>query len=251
MEETKEPLKLWAEEFTVHSYEVAQDGLVTVPALCRFMQEVAWHHAHHLGVGYSHLLDQNLVWILYAQIIHIHDYPAWGDKIIVQTWPSGKERLFYDRDFRILNTEGKTLAVAASRWIVIDINTRRPQRVYFKFRAEMDFLEHALVHEFRKPDITAAVPAKSFQVGYYDLDVNAHANNVRYIEWILESYNYDFHHSHRLQELEIFYVAEAVYGDQMVVKTEHRDDGNDQHLLSLSPRDKELCRARIKWLSKD
>jgi medium-chain acyl-[acyl-carrier-protein] hydrolase len=46
----------------------------------------------------------------------------------------------------------------------------------------------AFDHRLNKlPKIDAADVESRFFVRYHDLDINQHVNNVRYIEWLLES----------------------------------------------------------------
>jgi medium-chain acyl-[acyl-carrier-protein] hydrolase len=240
---------IWLEKFLVHSYEVDRTKMATVPSLCQYMQEAAWHHAEHLGVGFEALQNRNLAWVLYAQIIRFDNFPHWDDDILVKTWPSGRERLFFERDFQVLSDSDEKLAAASTRWLVIDMASRRPQRIDFPYRSEIDFLEHAIQCEFVKFNITPDSGSHSFKVDYFDLDVNSHVNNVRYIEWILKSNNPDFHHGHRLRELEIHYIAEALYGEEIEVKMQQLDQLNYYHVLRSMPAGKELCRARTQWLN--
>lgn len=64
---------LFTAEFPVHSYEIDASGRVSLPGLCRFMQEAAWKHAERIGVGFRALLKERLLWVLARQRIAI-DY---------------------------------------------------------------------------------------------------------------------------------------------------------------------------------
>ena len=46
----------------------------------------------------------------------------------LETWPSGIDRLFAIRDFRMVAGE-EVLLRATSEWMVIDVNRRRPVRL--------------------------------------------------------------------------------------------------------------------------
>jgi len=248
MARSQEIKKVWTDDYKIHSYEVDTKGSLSFPMLCRYMQESAWHHAENLGVGYSHLVKHKLTWVLSQQLIKIEAFPRWGETIRVRTWPSGRGRLSYFRDFRITGKNDESIAVATTKWYAIDWVHRKPQNIDFMFDYDISEVEQACAHEFKKlrpldsPDQT-----KSFQVGYGDLDVNEHVNNIKYIEWILEGFSLDFHKSHRLKEIEINFLAEAVYADRLVCKSEERENSTFYHSLVREGEERELCRARTEW----
>ena len=55
--------QLWTDEYYIHSYDIDAKGQASLPVLCKFMQESAWKHAENLKAGFSHLAEQNLVWV--------------------------------------------------------------------------------------------------------------------------------------------------------------------------------------------
>jgi medium-chain acyl-[acyl-carrier-protein] hydrolase len=122
------PALIWQDEYTIRSYEVDTQGNATLPLLCRLMQESAFNHAKHLGLGISWLTENDLAWFLSRQLIAIDTYPRWGDTIRVLTWPTERERLFWQRDFKLLDDDGNTIGRATTAWLVIDLAGRRPQR---------------------------------------------------------------------------------------------------------------------------
>jgi len=240
--------RIWIDEYKIHSYEVDFKGNVTLPILCKYMQESAWHHAEKLGVGFSQLSKDGLFWVLSQQLIRINNLPKWGDTITVHTWPSGKDRVLYIRDFKIINDKQEIVCIARTKWFALDLKRRRPQNVDSYFDYNLAGAEQVFSHELAKLESNQAnQSSKSFQVEYCDLDVNEHVNNVKYIEWILESFPLDFHKSKVIKEFEINYLAEAFYGDQLFVGSEKKDDVNYKHKIACKEDNKELCRARTLW----
>ena len=92
------------------------------------------------------------------------------------------------------------------------------------------------------------------RVEYADLDVNGHVNNVRYVEWALETMGAEHHAAHEVAELEIQFKAEAVYGDAAVIRTAQIVDAPPQpplsaysHVILKSGTSRELARLRTVW----
>ena len=182
MTKNHEFIKVWKNEYKVHSYEADYKGNATMQILCQFMQESAWNHAEHLQVGFSHLIEQNLIWVLSRQAVKILTYPKWGDTIKIHTWPSGKDRIFCYRDFKIFDDKDNVIGLASTTWFVIDLVKRRPQRTdsYITLNVDED-VERALpVFPPKLESLEPANKSGSFQVTYSDLDVNEHVKTSKH-----------------------------------------------------------------------
>ena len=248
MLKNQEIKKVWIDEYTIHTYEIDVNGKVKFPMLCKYMQESAWHHAENLGVGYSQLIRNKLSWVLAQQLIKIHTFPKWNETIQIHTWPSGRGRLSYLRDFKILNSNNDIVGVATTKWYAINLIHRKPQNIDHKFDYDLSGVEQAFSHQLSKlAPLNSENHIKSFQVSYSNLDLNDHVNNVTYIEWILDSIPLDFQKLHQLKELEIIYLAEAVYDDKLKSYFEKRENSTYDHSLVRDKDQKELCRARTDW----
>lgn len=243
--------KIRKDSYKIHSYEMDVNGAAPIHVLCKYMQESAWHHAENLQVGYARLLKNGLTWVLAQQLIHVDRFPNWGEQIEVHTWPSNRNRLAYYRDFRILDATRQLIAVAQTKWYAINLKTRRPESVDSFFNYELDTVEQAMTQDFAKlPGTKAGNITRTFQVLYGDLDVNEHVNNVRYIEWVLDTFTLNFRRMHKLRELEIVYLAEALYDDELSVATETNSATYEHSLIRNADR-RELCRVRTRWSNKN
>lgn len=242
-------MNLWEETFTIRSYQVDVRRRLRISDLCQMMQEAAWNHANFHGLGYEALMEKKLAWILSRQLLHVEKFPNWRDAITVQTWSSGHDRLFWYRDYKILDQNRQMLGKATSTWFVIDVATRRPQRVATYFDREYAENTEQMFPEklSRIREIPDAELSKTVRVRYQDLDMNGHANNIRYVDWIVDSLSADFLRQHRLAELEINYLAEALRDDVIELNLAQQDDCHLHHQLIRSGDQAELCRARTVW----
>ena len=69
------------------------------------------------------------------------------------------------------------------------------------------------------PEASGGVREAELAVRYCDLDVNLHANNVRYVEWILESLPAELLRSSVPAELDLDFLAEAGIGERILSRT--------------------------------
>ncbi len=250
MTEKEQIKKEWIDKYIVHSYEVDMKGQAAIPALCRYMQESAWHHAENLRVGYYKLNKKNMMWVLAQQFLRIVRLPQWQETLEIHTWPSGRGRLSYYRDFRIIDEKERIIAAATTSWYALDIASRRPQNIDDFFDYDFDSIDQAVSHQLKKIEQTEDTEkCQEFQVFYSNLDVNGHVNNTSYIQWILDCFSLDFRKSHILKEIEINYLAEAGYNERILALKEEKENGNYIQTLSRNSDGKQICRSRTKWNS--
>jgi medium-chain acyl-[acyl-carrier-protein] hydrolase len=244
--------------FPIHTYELDPAQRLSIFALACFLQEAAGHNAHGMGFSPMQLMERGLTWVLSRLRIRLRELPGWKAQITVQTWPSGLDRLFALRDFRIFEQE-REIGVATSGWLMLEARNRRP------VRPDSNFDWRGLIHPERSlavdlervPGAEAGEPILQeleLPVRYADLDMNMHANNTRYVEWLLEVVPLEVLRGSRLAELDIDFLAEAEHGERILSRLYEPEPQPPQggrcfrHVLSRRTDGREVARARGLWL---
>ncbi len=243
----------WLDSFRVRSYEIAPDGLLTLPTLCNYLQENAGNHATASDLATDQLLAGGRAWVLIRLQLEIDRFPAWREDIAVETWPSAFDGLYAQRDFSVTDADDAEIARATSQWIVMDVAQRRPIRLPAAVRAiERPDRPNALTPD-RAPLEKLEVPEheRLFSVRRSDLDLNRHVNNVLYVEWALEAVPDAVSEGHRPCRLDVQFRAESVYGDTIrsACAPAENDNGSVllQHEVTREEDDQLLARARSAW----
>ncbi len=244
---------VFEKKFRIHTYETDTNKNLSLPSLFNFLQDIAASHASELHFGKDDLDKKNRIWVLSRIFTCLEEYPSSGDEIIIRTWPKGIDRIFALRNFEILNADGKRIGGAASNWIILNKDTKRPVRP--------DYLLSLL-----KGDIPGSSPVDRgpvkipvlesggyespvFQVRYSDLDVNMHVNNVKYLQWALDAYPLEFRMRNRVKSLEVNYLSESFPGDSIKIMVKETDSGKFDHSVLRIDDSKELCRVRAEWIN--
>lgn len=209
------PPTVWTESFPVRAYDVTPRGVASPLALCDFLQEAAGNHATRLGVSMETLLENDRAWVLAFLHLEVDRYPAWHDEVQVETWPSGLDRLYATREFLLSDRHG-ACGRATSAWLVIDTNRRRPLRPPAPLH-EIDLPDRPPALDVER-DRSAAPSSKvlherNFRVRYHDLDLNRHVNNVRYLEWAVETLPAPWLDARELAHLTLEFRAETTADD--------------------------------------
>lgn len=238
-----------SDKYYIHSYEVDLTTRLRFASLNRYMQESAWKSAEQLGFGFSRLIKRNLAWVLTRMTVSIDYLPGWNKSINIATWPSGRDAMFGFRDFQFFDAEGKEFGRAATSWCIIDLKTRKPVLIHSAFEEELAELNRRMFPA--RPSKVEALKQIDSEwktvVGYQDLDVNEHVTNSRYIDWLLESFDLQFLRNHRVANLEINFLAEALYKHAVVVRTEKISATEYRHSIVQTKDDLEISRAKTLW----
>jgi len=247
--ETRQMVKI----YRVHVFETGPEGRVNLWSLFNYMQDIASEHAVKLGFGRDDLLKRNHFWILSRMFAVIHDLPFWNNKIVVKTWPCGTDKLFALRNYEIKYPDGREIASASSSWLIIDHTTKkiqRPGNLLERYNPDNQVIKF-IARQAKK--LTDASPdgqvSPISKVRVSDLDINLHTNNVNYLKWVCDAYDLDFTLTHFPCSVEINYLAESVFDEEIFIRTSKEEERTTffNHSIFRTNDNKELCRVRIEW----
>ncbi|WP_366755934.1 hypothetical protein [Sulfurimonas sp.] len=89
---------------------------------------------------------------------------------------------------------------------------------------------------------------KKFQVNLYDTDTNKHVNNIRYLQWLVESIPEEITDNYYLHSLDGRFISEAQYGDIIVSLTNQGDEENSfVHTIHVQGSDRTCATAKTVW----
>lgn len=207
------------EEILVKSYEVDYNKRTKLSSLFNYMQEAAFNHANSLGAGYEDMKKQEFLWVLSRIKIEVIRYPEWGEKIILETWPKGNNRLFELRDFIFRDERNEKVALATSAWLVLDSNNMKPKKVKtLPFTLPDNEGKYALNEELGKIESQSIF---EFQVErtavYSDIDVNQHVNNAKYVEWIEDCFSEKEYINKHIKSLQLNYISQTKLGERVII----------------------------------
>ncbi len=246
-----EPIRKYTKKYRIHVYETGPDSKATISALFNYMQDIASDHAEILGFGREDLLKNKQFWVLSRIYAEINNLPEWKDEVIITTWPSGLNKIFLTRNFCIERPDGSMIASASSSWLVIDSESRRLLRsdriINFEKLAFQETTSPVRLADKLEWDPRDCESKTRFFIRLSDLDMNLHTNNVNYLKWINDTYDLEFVGKMRPKSVEINYLAESMFGDEIEIRN-GKDNGNALlHSVFKTDGNKEICRARIEW----
>lgn len=184
-------------------------------------QEIANVHAALLKFGYDELITENNVWVLSRIKVRFIKFPKWRDKVTLRTWHKGTAvSIMGLRDFDLLDENGETAVAATSSWLIMNLETRKIARQDSMEICRDAFSQARLVDALGKPCGKIREPEdkkhiSAHKVLYSDVDFNMHANNAKYIQWIMDCLDIEFIKTYSVKEFQINYINESKLGEEI------------------------------------
>ncbi|WP_229364444.1 acyl-[acyl-carrier-protein] thioesterase [Fibrella aestuarina] len=236
--------------YTLRNYECDAAGRLSIPALMNLMQESANRNAYDYGIDSETLQANGLGWMLMRFGLVMHHYPRSGQTIRIVTYPTGVEKFFVYRDFRVY-ADAVLLAEATSTWLVFDSHKRTmvptPDFIRSLVCPDVDQPSPRLPLKPNYPSVEVAEEAQAVTVGWFDIDSNQHVNNVVYIRWLLEQLPDAVLQTQELAELDVVYRNETHWHERVLVQHQADDAGTFHHRLALAETGKDVLLARTRW----
>lgn len=233
----------YQEMFSIRASEVNFEGRMKLYSLCDLLQEVAGNNALQLNFDITDLQEKNSTWVLQRLNLQIKKYPGWRDRIIIETWPSGGDRLRAYRSYRVLNDQREVIVKGLSYWLILKLENRRPVRIPEEIlklkRADSELILPVKKQRIDNPE--SVEDWRTFVVRKADLDMNKHVNNTKYVEWLEER----IPEEKEISELDIEFLAESNYADVNLAGIAPLDDRMYFGIVKRKNDEKILAKAEI------
>lgn len=248
----KIPALGYAEDFHIRTFAIDANRVISLPALLQLMQEAAMQNVISIKLSVWDLEQHRISWVLMRLQMTVERMPRLGEKIKIVTYPTGFEKFFTYRDYRVYDEAGKVLCVATSTWLLMDTEKRKMTRIPDFIKAYSSRLaenaDFALPRASLKPEyrFTRAQMTAHSKVRYFDLDFNQHLSNVGYISRMLEVLPADFLSKHTVKDVDILYRTECRLQDTIIAEAQREDNLTCLHRLRTGD-ERELMLARTRW----
>lgn len=221
--------KVGTYNFVAEPFHVDFMGRLTMGVLGNHLLNCAGFHASDRGFGIAELNENHYTWVLSRLAIELEDMPHQYETFSIQTWVENVYRLFTDRDFALVNKDGKTIGYARSVWAMISMETRKPADLLALHGGSIsDYIcdKECPIDKPGRIKVATEEPVWVYQTRYSDIDINGHVNSIKYIEHILDLFPMETFKDKQVKRFEMAYVAESYYGDSLSFYKEEKEDGS-------------------------
>lgn len=222
----------YRKSFKIPYYDSDKNGKATPLSILSYLGETSGAHTDSIGFSHDKISKLNYAWMLNRWKVRIEEYPNVKDKITIETWSSGIDRFYATREFIIYNEKEKEIGRASTLWIFIDIERKRPVRIPQEYVEMIKPVNEKLFHNFfdfkKEYSIDNYI---DFHVRRSDIDYNNHVNNTKYLSWMLEAVPENIYENNVLNEFEILFKKETIYGHTILSGIKESKLGEERSLF--------------------
>ena len=186
------------------------NGHIKLPDVILLSLQVSGMQSIELGVSDKAILEEyNLVWIITDYDIEVVRLPRFAEEITIETEALSYNRLFCYRRFTIYDEAGQELIHMMATFVLMDRDSRKVHAVEPDIVApyQSDF-DKKLIRGPKYESLEEPF-SKDYHVRFYDLDMNGHVNNSKYLDWIFEVMGADFLTQYIPKRINLKYVKEV------------------------------------------
>ena len=189
-------------------------------SLFSYFQDTAGFASEELNLGIQDLIEKyGVTWVLMRIRTDILRYPRLHEEITIETWPTTKSRVEFNRDFLVRDQNNEVIIKGVSSWVLMDIETRRIKRTN---TIDADYPltnQRAISCELGKiRDFGSLETAYRKTIGYSDIDINGHLTNSKYVDFIMDCFSVEEHRENDIHSLEVNYLQEAFPGETLLLQ---------------------------------
>lgn len=241
----KEDSKVGTYNFMAEPFHVDFAGHLTMSVLGNHLLNCAGFHAADRGFGIASLNENHYTWVLSRLAIELDEMPKQYEPFSIQTWVENVYRLFTDRNFALLNKEGRAIGYARSVWAMISMETRKPADLLTLHGGNIaDYIcnKECPIEKPGRIKLGNDISVTDYQTKYSDIDINGHVNSIKYIEHILDLFPINIFKEKRIKRFEMAYVNESYYGDTLSFCEEQVNA--DEYNIEVR-KDEVICRSKV------
>ncbi|WP_311490490.1 acyl-[acyl-carrier-protein] thioesterase [uncultured Streptococcus sp.] len=208
------------------------NGHIKLPDVILLSLQVSGMQSIELGVSDKAILeDYNLVWIITDYDIEVIRLPRFAEEITIETEALSYNRLFCYRRFTIYDEAGQDLIHMMATFVLMDRDSRKVHAVEPEIVApyQSEFSKK-LMRGPKYANLEEPV-SKDYHVRFYDLDMNGHVNNSKYLDWIFEVMGADFLTHYIPKKINLKYVKEVRPGG-VITSSVERTELESKHVIT-------------------
>lgn len=210
---------VYTENFTVRYTDVNRFNRLTLKSLITYCQEIAGRHSEIAGYSVNDIPNTHVTWLLLNWKVKMFAHPHLNQKITINTWARTLDKFYSNRDFEILDTQGNLIAIATSKWVLINTDTKKITRVTKEMANAYGILDKNVFGEEINFDSKVSFDNSLLNFDYKiqrrDIDTNGHVNNLHYIDYAFETLPEEIYNNIEFNNIEILYKKEIKYTDRI------------------------------------
>ena len=235
----------YSKKVTLKYSDIGIANKLNLKSLIKYLQDAAGEHSDLAGYGIRNIEKTHLAWLVLNWKVKMISHPHYNEEITIKTWARSLEKVYSYRDFEILDSNNNLVAIASSKWLLVDSDTKKIKHITEDIVNSYGLNNKAVfnVNLDEKPKVPENNSLNfTYKVQRRDIDTNHHVNNLFYIDFALETIPENIYLSNEFNNIEIFYKKEIKYGE--IINCYYSFEDN-KHIVTIKSEDNFILHSII------
>ena len=237
---------IYTETYKLKYHDIGKNNHLNLKSLISYLQEAAGEHSSSVGYGLNDKSKTHIAWIILDWKVKMFAHPKYLEEITIKTWPRILEKFYSYRDFEVYDSTSNLIAIASSKWIMINSETGKIERVNEKIInaygiVEKSVFDKPLNEKPREPEDLKL--NFKYKIQRRDIDTNGHVNNINYISYAIETLPEEIYENNEFNNIQIHYKKEIKYGEKIKCYYSFK---NNKHVITIKNEDDSILHSIVK-----
>lgn len=226
---------------------IDRNNNVNIKSFMTFLEDAGGIHSDLAGYGAYDIERTKLNWMIISWKIKFFKKPVYNEHIKVITWSKDIQRLYAYRDFEVYNDKEELIAIASSKWVLVNIETKSivtPSEELVKAytREDASVMDIKELGKLKEPEqymsYVEITPTRAM------IDVNNHVHNIQYLDFAYSALPDEVYYSD-FNEVQIMYKKEIKLGEKIKALYFYSEE-EKAHIVSIKSEDESVLHSIIK-----
>lgn len=210
---------VFEKEYRIQVRDTGKNNEITNKGVLSILEDIACRHSDKVGFGLYDIPKTNLTWVLLDWKLQVISRPKYGEEVDVKTWSRYIYKCYAYRDFEIYNKNGKLLAIATSRWVLIDVEKNKITKVEeyvskgYESETQKSVFNIVDLDKLKEPE--DMIETMQYTILRRDIDVYNHMHNLYYLDLAYEALPETVYSKEEFSNIRITYKKEIKLGDKV------------------------------------
>ena len=230
--------KIYVKPFLQQYRDADHEGKIGMRAVVHYFELCASEFMYRNQKGQDTLPEKfGLAWMYTKYKIHLNKKFGFDTPVELITWVERIDRVRLYEGYEVVK-DGETLVNGRLESCIFNPETKQLKGLK-DVEIDQDFVLGKEVPLDRFKRTNGQVPDAEYvythKVRYSDIDSNHHMFNLRYLDLIDNAFTLDFYDEYFMSDLELHFISQAHYGDELDVFK--KDNGDGHYEISIRQKD--------------
>ncbi len=208
---------IYTKNFNTSYSSIDRTGKLGLVELMSLNQEMITEFYGSVGSDNLILRDKcNAAWIYTRTKVKVNSLPAWNTKTKAISFISSMSPIRMEVETDLMDEDDNILFAAKTEMCAIDFELRRLRKIdTLEFPKDAEALPSNIPEAFSKNKVTFDSNDFVYSQKVYasDTDFTDHANNVRYVKYLMNTFDTAFYDENQITDFEIQFAKESKQDD--------------------------------------